>query len=811
MAMLRREVRRFFRASPLLSSVGVGVVALGIGASGLALALLWAFSSLVYPGMRARGYATVGEETSDGFQPVAFETFEKIRSPAPADASLAAYSQSVKTTLDVGGGIREWVQLAAVSNGFFSAFTNRLSAGEDFGSLEASDACTHKMIFSAGLARRVFGSSRDAVGLLAEVNGLPWRIVGVAPASFDGLFGARVQGWVPASCALEASPGVPQVFLAVWRQFPSFYIVAASQRDSSAGLAAKLSRSLPLRTANVEALHAFQGLTIDPTREAEVRRWLRLGWLLALSFTIVSALNYALLLLVRVPRYAEEVRLRRALGAGSGRLMAELMVGPAVTVGAAVVGAVAFWVCGLVLVSRFSSLGGQVVRGSWHLALLAFGVQVPLACVLTLFIALVPAVRLLRDDGGPRLEYTSTSSRQTSALMQAVVAVQIACCMATWILAGMVISAAVSLTRKPLGFDPAHLVVVDVGVPPDATFAFTTQGAVVPPPSTIKSMLSRLAALPGASSASFADDAPFGEAMREIRIQRMSASLPEPAASISVSPEFFQTLGARLMGGRTFSWDDVVNKDQPTRIVVNEALGSALWPGGNPVGQSVRLSMFYPSGGTSQTWVAAVIGVVENVGFLGSMESPQPTVFLPLHETYLGFYLMVRGSALRDVQAVAGREAAIMPHLRVERIYSVSERVRSARWRVEEHAYFALAGAAVMALLSYTALYAALAYYVSTRRRELAIRITLGAEPQAVRRLVLGCAMRCAGIALLLSVPLCFLLAELSASEFLGPVSWSLPRAVLLSAACVGLVGVVALVPAGAATRTRPADLLRAL
>jgi hypothetical protein len=81
--------------------------------------------------------------------------------------------------------------------------------------------------------------------------------------------------------------------------------------------------------------------------------------------------------------------------------------------------------------------------------------------------------------------------------------------MATWILAGMVISAVVSLTRKPLGFDSAHLVVVDVGIPPDTTVVFTTHGGVQPPPSTIQSLLSRLAALPGASSASFADGCTF--------------------------------------------------------------------------------------------------------------------------------------------------------------------------------------------------------------------------------------------------------------------------------------------------------------
>lgn len=120
-----------------------------------------------------------------------------------------------------------------------------------------------------------------------------------------------------------------------------------------------------------------------------------------------------------------------------------------------------------------------------------------------------------------------------------------------------------------------------------------------------------------------------------------------------------------------------------------------------------------------------------------------------------------------------------------------------------------LALALLMALVAYVGLYGALVYYVNTRRRELAVRICLGAMPATIRKIVLARAARCAFLAIALSAPLWPVLVHLSSSEYLGRVSWSTTRAVLLALACVAVAIFISLIPATAATSISPAEELK--
>jgi putative ABC transport system permease protein len=810
--MVWKEARRFFRSSPLLSLSAVGVLALGFGASALALALLLAFSSPTYPGMRTMGYATLAEDTSaGGTMPVPWKRFEDFRSARSGNANLAAYSRPMRVTIETGGRNLP-VTVAAASRRFFGVFTRPLAAGRDFGEVEESRAGMHVVILSFALAVSRFKSPGAALNRYVEINQLPYQVIGVAPTGFDGLFGARVQAWVPPSSVIPLEIDPPPSFpnLDAWKFPSSFYVLAASARSSSARLVAELSSAFSLHPAGDVPLHVSQGLTTDPLRDAGLRKWLRLGLLLALAFTIISSLNYCLLLLSKTPRSVEEARLKRALGAGSGRLVAELMAGPAVSVAGAFAAAVLLLDAGLVLISHASVFYDQLLRGSWHTTLVALAAQVPVACALTLVIGLVPGLALLRHRCVPRLGYTSTSPRGTSLLLQSITTLQMGLCIGAWILAGMVSSAVVSLAREPLGYNPSHLAVVRIGPASGSITIAVGEHGSFPPASAIESLIEKTAALPGVRRASFASEAPLGSPMATMKIQRADtpSAIPVTVDQTSVLPSYFRTLGSRIVLGQDLSPQIAGHENE---VVINQSLARELWPDSSPVGRSARLIFPAFGGLPSFSQVATVVGVVGDMRFSGPARSPEPTVFRPFEGGFVTSDLIVSGSeSIDSLRREASREVARqVPGLSVLHVYRVADRLSASLSGERVRAYLALAVALSMALVAFLGLYGALAYYVNTRRRELAVRSCLGASPWSIRRLVLARAVRCALSAAILCAPLWPGLAQLSSSEYFGRVSWSTGRAILLSLACMLAAVLISLGPAATTARIPPATVLK--
>lgn len=819
--MVLREARRFLMSSPLLSLAGVVVLALGIGSSTLALVLLMKLSSLSYPGMQTKGYATLAEETEGGGSvQIAWRRFAELRASSPRGVVLSAYSKPIDAMLQANGGRRP-LRVSAVSSGFFPAFTHRMTAGRDFSEAEEGDASEHAVILSAALAAELFRQPAEALDRFAILNGIPYQVVGVATTGFDGMFGDPVEAWVPANCLiplLVEAPGGRFSDPSVWMEIAAFYGVAASDRTSSEELVADLSRAFQLNASSEAPFHISPGLTTDPGRDARLRRWLRLGFLLTLIFTVVSSLNYSLLLLARTPRYVEEVRLKKALGAGSSRLIVELMIGPAAMVGAGVAFACLICAGGLILISRTPGFYGQLVQSSWRAAFMAFGPHLALACFLTLLVALIPAPNFLRRDNAPRMGRTSTAARRTSFLLQVPVTLQIASCVGTCILAGMIISSFIALMREPLGYNPNRLTVVCIGPGPGGV-SFTVGGAgesrqSFPAVPAIENLLDRVAAIPGVRGVSYASAVPFDRTLGTLAIQRFdgSPSAPRTTNQIGISSGYFQTMGTRILRGRDFQKQR--STGGTSEIIVNEVLARELWQRADPVDRVVRLINPAAAGMPSFATSARVVAVVEDMRTSGFSESPAPTVFVSLYGAAffdMKPHLVVRGAVSIDAlrQATGRQVPDLIPGMGVLSAYGVAERVDASLIRDRRRVFCALAGALMMALVACIGLYGALAYYVGTRRRELAVRMCLGASPWTIRRIVVARGAMCAAVAVILCLPVWPLLAQLSTNEYLGRVSWSFGRAVLISLACASLSVLVSLVPAMAASSGSPSDALK--
>ena len=205
---------------------------------------------------------------------------------------------------------------------------------------------------------------------------------------------------------------------------------------------------------------------------------------------------------------------------------------------------------------------------------------------------------------------------------------------------------------------------------------------------------------------------------------------------------------------------------------------------------SVKLTDPAAAGISSFTAISAVAGVVEDTRIAGFTESPEPTVFRSTHGRHFFDtrpHIVVNGlESINSLRDVTDRQvAALMPGLDVLSAYSVGDRARASLRQEKGRAYFALAGALAMTLVACIGLYGALAYYVGTRRRELAVRICLGAMPWTIRKIIIVRAARCAILATVLSIPLWPILAQLSSSDYLGKVSWSTERAIILSLICI--------------------------
>ena len=660
----------------------------------------------------------------------------------------------------------------------------------------------------------MFGSPRAALEQPVLLDGFSFQIVGVAPPAFHGLFGDLADLWVTANSVVPLQFNLPNGDLApsgLWKYINTFYILVASDLESSARLAADAGRLFLLRASDGSSLAAAQGISVDWQRDRTLRRWLRLGLGFTLSLALVSCLNVCLLLLARAPLLLEEVRLKRALGAGTRRILIELAMGPAAMMSSGLLAALLLWAAALVVVARLSNLNEQLLLGSATAVIFALARQLFAAFALVLAVALVPAAAALRSSAAPRMGATATAGHRVILLMQVPVSVQIGCAIGVSILAGMIGASLLALMRQPLGFDPSHRLVVCLA-PSNGSIEFRGKTGASTQFLALNRVIERVRALPGVRAVSYVDAAPFDgdRTVDGVRNADTPSAPPLLANHVLVTSGYFRTVGSRILRGRDVS--DWTRTGASNEVAISEMLAIELFHGANPVGRSVSVIVPARFGLHLHTHSATVVGVVEDTRAAGFASSPQPTFYEEGHaysdaRPHLVVYGEVPVHALETwtKQAVA----EWMPGMGLERIYSISDKVDASLAPERNRALGALAGSAVMAAVALIGLYGSLAFYLRAKRREMAVRICLGASGWTIRRMVLLRAFWCAFGAVLLSLPLWLVFRKLSANDYLGQVSWSPGRAAVITLICVAGSVLMAMIPAAAAASIAPATILK--
>jgi predicted permease len=652
------------------------------------------------------------------------------------------------------------------------------------------------VVMGEALWRRSFGADPGVVGSRVTISGAPVTVVGIQGAGATAP-GGRAELWFP----LVMDPRDDDFWKAQSNTLVGVLRDGAALDDAFADLMTftrRLSSLFPMFYPEGFA----EGLANVTRADEEQRRLISTPLLLLLAGTallmLVTALNVGNLLLGRAIGRRKELAVRASLGAGRGRIVAQLLVESLVlTVLALAVGlaSAAFggrWVAGLfveeAVVASSSVLSPSVMAFTLGASSLAW-----------LVVSGVPVIHFLRSQrSGLALRPDSGKHLQGG-----LVTVQAA--LATLLLVSATLLAATvdNLRQVPLGFEPERLLTVELSPPEDRV-------ASVPVARELYDRLvDRVGALPGVEAVGLTGWLPLRAQAPTTPINLRSAPVdPREAASAPmhmVDPGFFEALGVEASAGRLLGTEDRA-LDAPSAVVVNETLAAMLWPDGSAVGRMIAVD---PHAWNS--W-APVVGVVPDIRS-GDITGPMgPALYVSLAE-----------SPSRDVTLVvraAGSSGALVPMLRravsevdplvpIRAVAGMDDVVRAAyatSW-VMMGLLVVLAGLATG--LGAIGIYAVLAHHVVLNRREIGMRMALGAQQGEVVGSVVRSGVVLAGAGIVLGV-VAAALSTRYLESLLFEVSALAPWAFISPALALVVTAVVAAwLPAARAGRLPPAEVLR--
>jgi predicted permease len=823
--MLAQDVRhtlRLIRRDPAFTLTALATLALGIGLNtaifSVAYGVLW--RPLPYPNpdrlviVQSSQQTGKGVKTFSTWSPV---SYDGLRSRVTTLADLTAYS-----SLDVqltGRGEPLQVRALGVSPNFFVTLGVAPARGRAFLTGAAAPDDDRAAIVSDRLWRTSLNADPSIVGHSISIDGVPRTVVGVLAPDFSFRPVVPRLGALPEADVFLPNrwPGDAGRSAFLWllgRMNPDVTReraeaeLTALMNDPSIVSPGALGTEGAL-AAGVRTRARVFGLQEYGTESVRTLLLILLG---AVSFVLlIACVNVANLQMARLSARRGELSVRMALGAGRRRIVRQLLTEAIVLslLGAAlgVMLAQIAIVVTLPLVPQYAlpRVGGIVIDAR----VMAFCLG--LSLVATLLIGLVPALRISGVGFGEGLalhagDGRTTGDRQGERLRTLLVAAQIAMTLVLLIGAGLLIHSFVRLTSVSPGFESRGrdgvVQIVKVTLPPRLyaeperihTFA--------------RGVLERVQSLPGVTSASLINSVPFG--MMFIRGDFEIDGQPKPTLDVGVpkiDADYFKTMGIPLLAGREFTAGDTAAA--PKVAIVSERVVREYFPGGprEALGRRVRVW------GNSD-WLS-VVGVVADIRQRGLSQEVQPMIYAPFQQDRSGFVRFVSfvartatpASVAESIRAEIRRAA---PELPIESTVTMDEALAASvaqpRFRTVLVALFAVAAT----LIATCGIYGLMAYAVAQRRREIGVRMALGAERRDVFRLVLTRALRIVAAGVIVGLAGAAAVTRVLQTFLFGvtptdPIAFTIVTLLLIA---VGLMA--AWLPARRASRIDPWAALRA-
>ncbi len=755
---LKHSARLLWK-SPGFTFVIVLSLALGIGANSAIFSVVNTLLLRPLPVNRPARLIALATSDSHTIYPhgLSYPDYLDYRQAGDVFSDVMLYTPEPFSLTQGGQSERLWGYIA--TENYFSMLDVRAGIGRVFrpedGNVPGADPF---VVLSYRYWQRRFGGDPGVVGQTAQINGHAFTVIGVASREFLGTeiyFAPDI--WVPMMMAGPLFPLHPKLLeerdahdFRAWARLRD----GVTQEQAQAAIAARarqLEQAYPETNKNVKVL-------VFPEWEARFEAGtgkalaLASGMLMAVVALVllIACANVANLLLARATARTREISIRRALGAGRGRLVRQLLTESLLM---ALLGGIAgvllaSWATGLL--SSFRPPTDIPILFDFRLDARVLVFTLLVAVLTGVIFGLAPALHVSNPSLVLALkgeEPTVKKGSRRMGLRGLLVIAQVSVSLLLLVCAGLFYRSLQQAEKVDTGFRNRNLLLFSLSLRQHGYDEIRGR-------EFYRQLLERTSALPGVKSASFAFPLPldFFSSFDDVYVEGYQLRPGESKQSYgycSVSAGFFRTAGTPLLRGRDFTADD--RKDAPGVVIVNEAFARRFWPGQDPIGKRLRIS-------DENAPYLTVVGEAGDGKYRTLAENPQPYLFLPVEQRYpaeASFVVETAGEPHAIVPAIRATVRSLDENVPIFSVKSISEHINGRALLPFRLASGALAifGALGMVLAS-VGLYGVLSYAVRQRTREIGIRMAIGAQPGQILRQVVrqGMALAVTGVALGLGV-----------------------------------------------------------